>query len=133
MNHGAAKMSTSVRGFAAAMLAASFFVCISSTPANVAYIGELLVISGKEYRADRAVTNFGPGVISVIAREGKTQELESRLTGYGLKITWRGTAVPAFTIEVPKGFETQWVGALRELASVETAEVNTRFHPASLK
>jgi hypothetical protein len=102
--------------------------------ATVEYRGDLLIVEGVEYRPE-AARRHAKGSVLVVAAEGQLEVAEASAVRLGLRIKERLSLAHSFALEVPVGYETQWVAALRQQPGVQFVGVNSIMYgePAKIE
>jgi hypothetical protein len=98
----------------------------------IEYRGDVLLIEGVEYKREVA-REHAKGSVLVSAAEGQLELAEASAARLGLRIKERFKLGHVLVIEVPAGYETQWVAALRRQPGVRDAGVNSIMYRGPAK
>ena len=98
---------------------------VMQEPEWVQYRAEKLVVDGVVYLPDGAAGAYRPGVILVTVRPQRHAEFADALHRFELGIASRAGTAAEIPIEVPVGYETHWVAALRAQPCVRHARLRT--------
>ena len=94
----------------------------------VSYQGSVLLVDGNRYPHVPTESSYVPGNVLLLAQPGKTEGLLANLVRFGLKYDLhRAIAGDWCLVEVPVGFETQWITAFRATRGVASAHLNHRL------
>ena len=97
----------------------------------VSYQGNVLLVDGIRYPQVPTESNYVSGNVLLFAQPGKTKDVMATLVRCGLNSDLhKSIAGDWFVVEVPEGFETQWIAAFRVVPGVASAHLNLRITPA---
>jgi hypothetical protein len=105
----------------------------ANSSGTVDYQQTTLIVYGVSYaRETPAPTySFTPGFLMVAAKPGQLPQVQSLLNALELKIIITLDAVEMIFIEVPCGFEMQWIAALSAQPNIAGAYLNQRYQIAT--
>jgi len=90
------------------------------------YRGSTLLVGGVEYLVDTKAEEHQAGTVLVFPKGGEVGSVQHTLVRLGLRATLNGSEPGWFLVSVPTGFETQWLGALRNLPGVASAYLDVK-------
>ncbi len=90
------------------------------------YRGSTLLVGGVEYLMDPKAEEHQAGTVLVFPKGEAVGSVQHALVRLGLRATLNGSEPGWFLVSVPTGFETQWLGALKNLPGVASAYLDVK-------
>ena len=98
----------------------------------VSYQGDVLLVDGARYSRGPRTSDYEVGNVLLFAQPGRTEDLVTTLVRFGLTSKLHeSSAGDWFVVEVPAGFEAQWIAAFQVVPGVASAHLNHRLIPYS--
>jgi len=94
-------------------------------PAWVHYVEEKLIVDGVVYLPDASAGAHRPGIVLITVKPQRQAEFAEILDRFELTLAARTAAPTELMVEVPVGYETHWVAALRAQEFVRHARLKT--------